>query len=252
MDGASLHRSMVVLEFVLAGLTFVVLLVVTAPYGRSIRTGWGPTIPSRVGWVVMESPPVLLFLAFYLIGDRRSETVPLVLLALWQAHYMHRAFVYPLRMRLGGKRMPVAIALMAIGFNTLNAYINAAWIAHFGQYSTAWLSTPQFAVGLALFVSGAAINLHADEVLRTLRRPGETGYRIPDRGLHRWVSAPNYFGEVIEWIGWAVMLNAPAGWAFAVYTFANLAPRARSHRRWYRATFADYPSHRRALIPFLW
>ena len=243
---------MVTLELLLAGLTFLILFAVTAPYGRSIRPGWGPTIASRVGWIVMETPPVLLFVAFYLTGDHRAEKVPLVFLALWQMHYVHRAFVYPVRMRLRHKRMPLLIALMAIGFNTLNAYVNACWISHFGDYPVSWLWSPQFVIGLVVFVSGAAMNLHADEVLRTLRKPGETGYRIPDRGLHRWVSAPNYFGEIVEWTGWAIMLDAPAGWAFAVYTFANLAPRAVSHRRWYRATFPDYPPHRRALIPFVW
>ena len=36
------------------------------------------------------------------------------------------------------------------------------------------------------------------------------------------------------------------------YTFANLAPRAVSHRRWYRETFPDYPPSRKALVPWVW
>ena len=252
MGSAELHAIAVNVEFALAVLTFTILMFVTAPYGRSVRPGWGPTIASRLGWIVMESPPVLVFAAIYASGQFAGETVPLVFLGLWQLHYVHRAYIYPLRMRLGGKRMPILIALMAIGFNVLNAYVNAAWISHFGQYSVDWLATPQFAVGVVVFLTGLSINFHSDEVLRTLRRPGDTGYRIPDRGFHRWVSAPNYFGEIVEWTGWAIMLDAPAGWAFAAYTFANLAPRALSHRRWYRETFADYPPNRRALIPFFW
>ncbi len=252
MGSAEFHAGAVALEFVLAALTFIVLFAVTAPYGRSVRPGWGPTIPSRIGWVVMESPPVWAFIWIFVSGPRSGDLVPLVLLGLWQAHYIHRAFVFPFRMRLAGKRMPVVIAAMAIGFNLLNAYVNAGWLGFFGRYPDAWLTHPQFLVGLALFVTGATINLRSDDILRRLRRPGDTGYRIPDRGLHRWVAAPNYFGEIVEWTGWAVMLNAPAGWAFAAYTFANLAPRAVSHRRWYRQTFEDYPRERRALIPFIW
>ena len=30
-----------------------------------------------------------------------------------------------------------------------------------------------------MFLVGMAINVHADSVLRSLRRPGETGYKIP-------------------------------------------------------------------------
>ena len=238
-------------EFALAAITFVALLLVTAPYGRSIRPGWGPVISSRVGWIVMETPPVLAFVAFYVMGQHRAETTPLVLLGLWQLHYIHRAYIYPVRMRLGRKKMPVLVAALAIVFNVLNAYVNATWIARYGEYPASWLATPQFVLGLLVFLTGGAINFHSDEVLRTLRKPGETGYKIPNRGLHRWVAAPNYFGEILEWTGWAIMLWSPAGWAFAVYTIANLAPRAWSHRRWYRQTFADYPAQRKALVPFL-
>ncbi len=66
------------------------------------------------------------------------------------------------------------------------------------------------------------------------------------------MASPNYFGEVLEWCGWALAVKGLAGWAFAIYTFANLAPRARSHLRWYREKFDDYPNQRKALIPFIW
>jgi hypothetical protein len=39
---------------------------------------------------------------------------------------------------------------------------------------------------------------------------------------------------------------------FAVWTAANLAPRAHSHHRWYRDNFVDYPLERKALLPRLW
>jgi protein-S-isoprenylcysteine O-methyltransferase Ste14 len=70
--------------------------------------------------------------------------------------------------------------------------------------------------------------------------------------MYRWISSPNYFGEIVEWLGWALMTWSLAGLAFAVYTTANLAPRAFSNHRWYREKFPDtYPSERRALIPFV-
>ena len=40
-----------------------------------------------------------------------------------------------------------------------------------------------------------------------------------------------------------------AGLAFAVFTAANLGPRARSNHSWYQENFPDYPEGRRALIP---
>jgi 3-oxo-5-alpha-steroid 4-dehydrogenase 1 len=237
-------------EFVLAVATAVGLRFITAPYGRHGRGGWGPTVPARVGWVVMESPSCLWFLIVFLLGGHRAELVPLVLLGLWLVHYGQRTFVYPFLMRPGG-RMPVAVMATAIAFNVLNAYINARWISAVGTYPTSWLHDPRFLGGLALFMAGYVVNLAADRDLRRLRRPGETGYRIPYGGLYRWVSCPNYLGEIVEWCGWALATWSPAGLAFAVYTTANLAPRALQNHRWYRERFPDYPPHRRALVPYL-
>ena len=42
--------------FGLSILVIVLLQVLSAPYGRHIRAGWGPTIPSTVGWMAMELP----------------------------------------------------------------------------------------------------------------------------------------------------------------------------------------------------
>ena len=40
-----------------------------------------------------------------------------------------------------------------------------------------------FLLGALLFWGGFAIHVHADHVIRSLRRPGETGYAIPRGGL---------------------------------------------------------------------
>lgn len=248
----ALHGRLVALVFALAAITVLALVFVTAPYGRHARAGWGPTIPSRVGWLVMEAPASLAFLAFYALGPRRLEAAPLALCALWQLHYVHRAFVYPLRMRADGKRMPVVVALLAIAWNFLNTWVNARWLSAIADYGPGWLTGPRFLVGGAVFLLGLAVNLDADARLRALRRPGETGYAIPRGGLYRFVSCPNYLGEIVEWTGFAIAAWSPAGLAFAVYTAANLAPRALANHRFYRERFPDYPPERRALVPFVW
>ena len=249
-------NTVVVGWLVVAALTFTALLFVSAPYGRHIRSGWGPTIGNRAGWVVMEAPAALAFAAWFVLDERTGTTAEWVFFGLWVAHYLHRAFIYPLGLRGVNKRMPVAVAGMAFMFNAVNGCLNGCYLFALPddgyRYANGWLGDPRFLAGLAFFVAGFTINRQADHVLRHLRAPGESGYKIPYGGLYRWVSCPNYLGEIVEWIGWAVATWSLPGLAFAAWTVANLAPRARAHHAWYREHFPDYPPERRALVPGLW
>ncbi len=247
----SAYRGALIAYLVLTVATAIALSFVSAPYGRHERPGWGPTLPARVAWILMEAPASLAFLGFYLLGEQRGALVPLVLLGLWQIHYAQRAFVFPFLMRMKASRAPLLIPALAIAYNLLNAYTNALWVSHFGRYDAGWLTDPRFLVGVALFVGGYAVNRWADQVLARLRAPGEVGYKIPHGGLYRWISCPNYLGEIVEWFGWALLTWSPAGLCFALYTTANLAPRAFVNHRWYQRRFPDYPPERKALVPYL-
>ena len=138
-------------------------------------------------------------------------------------------------------------------FNTLNSYVNGWYLFTLsGGYPNRWLTDPRFVVGLLLFLTGFTINRQADRTLRHLRQCDACGYAIPYGGLYRWISCPNYLGEIVEWSGWALATWSLPGLAFAVWTAANLAPRAHSHHLWYREHFEDYPPQRKALLPGLW
>jgi 3-oxo-5-alpha-steroid 4-dehydrogenase 1 len=250
MAESTIYGGLLITWVVLAAISFFALLFITAPYGRHGRGGWGPTVDRRLGWLIMESPPVLVVALCFAIGDRRTDPVALTFFALWMLHYLHRDLVFPVRMGGVHRRMPWAVVGMAIVFNAGNGYLQGRWLfALSDPYPSWWLTDARFLVGVAMFVAGFAINLHSDEILRRLRRPGDDGYRIPHGGLYRWVSCPNYLGEILEWTGWAVLTWSLPGAVFALWTAANLVPRALSHHRWYRETFPDYPPSRRALIP---
>lgn len=238
--------------FVLAAAVFTAMFFVVAPYGRHLRSGWGHTIGNRMGWVIMEAPAPVAFAVCFLLGSNTAGGA-LALLVLWEAHYLHRAFVYPLGLRGAARRMPLAVMSFGLLFNMVNGYLNGRYIFTFsGGYSSEWLGDPRFVAGGALFIIGFVINRQADRVLRSLRQPGESGYRVSDSRFYRWVSCPNYLGEIIIWIGWAVATWSLPGLAFALWTVANLLPRARAHHAWYRKTFPDYPGERRALVPGIW
>jgi len=237
---------------VLAVPVFLLLFFVRAPYGRHIRTGWGPLLENRLGWFIMESPAVLVFGVIVVVYAKLNVTA-LLLLLMWESHYVHRAFIYPWTLKKG-KKMPWSIVLMAIVFNITNGYLNGWSIAtHADRYADAWVASPQFVIGVLVFFSGMALNKVSDRQLALLGRSGDgqAGYRVPHGLAFRWVSCPNYLGEIVQWTGWAIATWSLAGWVFAIWTLANLAPRALAHHRWYRETFADYPPARRALVPYL-
>jgi 3-oxo-5-alpha-steroid 4-dehydrogenase 1 len=239
--------------FVLAAAIFVALFFIVAPYGRHTRRNWGPAVGDKLGWIVMEAPSPILFAAFFALGIKSVTVTAIAFLVLWEVHYVHRAFIYPFSRRAGASGMAVAVVSMGFLFNIGNAYLNGRYLFTLsGGYDNGWLLTPQFICGAALFITGFIINRKADDDLRNLRKPGESGYKIPDSGLYRWISCPNYFGEILTWVGWAVATWSLPGLAFAVFTVANLAPRARAHHLWYKRQFADYPPRRKALVPALW
>jgi len=221
-------------------------------YGRYLREGQKHTVPARVGWLAFESPQLFAFAATFLWfsqGATTAGTTALVLFAIWQGHYTYRAILYPLMRRDQAKRFPIGGIVAGLVFNSINGFLNGYAIAHAEHLTAAWLTDPRFIVGAVLFVGGWLTNVHSDRVLIGLRSGDFSGYRIPHGGWFRWVSCPNYGGEIVMWFGFALMSWTLAGVAFAVFTVANLLPRALSHHRWYQRTFEDYPAERTAIFP---
>ncbi len=241
----------IVIVWIVLGLTLApIQLLHTAPFGRHFSASWGPSMDNRTGWVIMEIvSPIALWGSFFAAGASWSLPV-MVLMCVWTAHYINRSIVYPMRIRTQGKRIPIAIVASAITFNCFNGWCNGIYFgAAWGGYTSDWLTDPRFFVGLFIMGCGAAVNLRADNVLLRLRSKSAKGYRIPRGGLFDKVSCPNFLGEIIEWTGFAIACwNLPA-LGFAVWTAANLVPRAISHHRFYKRNFDDYPEERRALVP---
>lgn len=231
--------------------TFIYLYFFTAPYGRHYRDGFGPTFSNRWGWVIMECPSVFFFIFIYSLGINAAEWVPLSLLMIWQFHYVYRCFIFPFLLKTQGKKMPILIILSGFIFNTFNAYLNAYWIANIGHYPLTWFISTKFIVGILIFFIGFFIHFRSDTILINLRKSTETGYKIPQGFLFHWIGSPNYFGEIIAWIGFTIASWSLAALAFTLFTIANLLPRAIKHLQWYQKNFKDFPKNKRALIPFI-
>ena len=147
----------------------------------------------------------------------------------------------------GSKPVPVVVFLMAMSFCTLNGYMQSRYLLHYYSYSNQWFYDPRLLIGIIMFLVGMAINIHSDAVLRNLRKPNETGYKIPKGykenipayyvnclyigGFFELVSCANYFGEALEWWGFGVACWSPPAFTFGLFTTCVLGTRALSHHK---------------------
>jgi len=243
--------------FLLFWITLPVLLIPAlikniAPYGRHSNSKWGKLVDNRMGWMLMEMVSPIIFAYLFLTGTTEKSSVMWFFFGLWMLHYFNRSIIFPLRIRTKGKKIPLFIVVLSIFFNSGNGYINGFYLGSLSEmYPESWWFSPQFVMGVILFFVGMYINWQSDSILINLRKPGEVGYKIPKGGLFRYVSCPNHLGEIIEWIGFAIMCWNLAAFSFALWTALNLIPRTLDHHRWYLKTFKDYPSDRKAVIPFV-
>ena len=232
-----------------AVITFIYLFFESAPYGRHIKDGWGVKISARLGWIVMESPCVFLMILYAILVYDQLKNYHIIFLILWLTHYIHRTLIYPFAIKMTNPYMPISIAASAFFFNVINVSIQAYGIFYFTQFSQDWLVSNTFKIGLGLFLIGMYINIRSDYIMINLKKEKGSGYHIPNSFLYKYLSAPNYFGEIIEWLGWAVLTWSVSGLVFLIWVIANLFPRAISHHKWYLNKFEDYPKNRKAIIP---
>ncbi|MGN0231886.1 MAG: DUF1295 domain-containing protein [Muribaculaceae bacterium] len=256
INDISTFNSFLAIMALIAVVVFVALHYVKAGYGMMYTRRWGPTISNRIGWIIMEAPVFVAMLAMWWLSGRRTELVPTLMLIIFEIHYFQRSFVFPLLLR-GNGRMPLSIIVMSILFNLLNAAMQGGWIFYFApadMYSPQWLTTPQFIIGTMVFFAGMAINIHSDHIIRNLRAPGDNSHYIPRGGMFRYVSSANYLGEFVEWTGFAILTWSAAGAVFALWTFANLAPRARKINERYAREFGDEFKrlNLKSIIPFIY
>ena len=232
----------------------ITMFFVTAPFGRHTTENWGISINNKTAWIVMEMPSLLIMIYFLFRGHNSFNSYVWILFVLWIIHYFNRTLIYPFRIKATPKKMPLVIACSGAWFNLVNAGLNGYYLSELApsdKYNASWLTSLPFIVGILLFFCGLIINWKADTILINLRKPGETGYKIPQGFLFKYVSSPNLFGEIMEWSGFALMaFNLPA-LTFMVWTFANLVPRAKNHHDWYLKHFPDYPKERKIVFPFL-
>ena len=221
-------------------------LIYKAPYGKHSTKKWGKSIDNKTGWILMELPALLTCpLIYFTITEEINSNV--VFIVLWIIHYFNRTIIYPLRIKTKGKKIPIAIVASAFFFNMVNGILNGYFLTLL-QFES--ISELYLILGFIIFIIGFYINISSDNLLIKLRT-NQKGYVIPNGKLFNYVSCPNFFGEIIEWLGFAIMTLNPGSLSFLIWTICNLIPRSKAHHKWYKENFENYPKKRKAVIPYL-
>ncbi len=113
-------------------------------------------------------------------------------------------------------------------------------------------------LGGLVLTAGVVIEAVADEQLRAFRRSKPTDGAICDRGLWRYSRHPNYFGELLVWVGvLGLGLGAAApAWTglgvaamFALFLFASI-PMAERRSLARRTGYAEHQRRVSLLVPW--
>lgn len=149
MQEKLIYNFLLYIVFIMAALIFFVLWFIKAPYGRHYRKGWGINTSARIGWMVMESPTVILMAFLFVIGNKTNNFVAVIFLLIWMSHYFQRVFIYPVLMKGGQKSFPILLTAFALIFNIINTYLNGRYLFYFApDYNLSWLGEPRFLTGL--------------------------------------------------------------------------------------------------------
>ena len=228
----------------------MILLKVKAPYGKFINKGWGPSISFKWGWILQEIISPLSFSFFFLLGIKEYGSIVWIFFIIWNVHYLNRSIIFPLRKKDKDSSCPFIIVLSAVFFNLINGFLNGYYLGFLAHYNSNYIFSLNFIIGSVVLIIGVIINMKADSILIKIKRKHKH-YQIPKGFVYRYISCPNYFGEIIEWIGFYLMTLSIPCLIFVFWTMCNLIPRSIATHNWYISNFSNYPRERKAIIPFL-
>ena len=246
-----IHMGLVCFGFLIAVISILVQCWKPLPYGKLSDGGGFCNLPVRPSWVAVHIiPGFFIFTVTYFTGHHFNSPMNIAMYLLFTLHYLTRG-VFPLVSRYSHNKIPVWVTTSILLTNAYFHYVNAEFVGSV-DYCRGYYYDPRFILGAIMFVIGFIINRASDVELLFLRKSrNDCDYLIPKGFLFYLITCPNYFGEGLQWLGWAMLTWSLAGLVWWLFLGALFLPRSRQAHSWYRNNFKSYPSHRKALLPFI-
>ncbi len=212
----------------------------------------GGAIPSRIGMLVIYALPMFFYLLCYVATAGERHLYHQLVLAAVVGHFLKRCLETLFLHRYSGHLSLRSLVSIVLGYcaivGTIHLAVNLRTPASLVQQHSVLFSS---ALGAVVFLLGELGNLYHHVLLARLRGPADKSYQIPQGGLFRLVACPHYFFEIVAWVGIAIMSKQLMVFGVISFSVFYLLARSVSTVRWYKAKFADYPSERKAIIPYV-
>jgi len=172
----------------------------------------------------------------------------------WSFHYSKRILETLFVHRFSNDTMPIK-----------NIFKNCGYYWGFAALVSYFVNKPQFVepphnqvlFGAGLFFASEIANFITHIQLRNLRPEGTRKRGIPRGFLFDLVSCPNYFVEILAWIGFSVMTQTWPSLLFTLVGSVQMWIWAKDKHRKYKKEFDGkegrelYPKGRKILIPYI-
>lgn len=201
-------------------------------------------IPTRLGMFIIYSTPLIALVVSALSYLLHPTLIQACVFGALFIHFSKRFLETQLLHIFSG---PVGIftVLVAASFYSLAAFM----IGYLNHQPLPALDN-WFYLGLVLFPVGIVGNFVHHKILANLRRDKQD-YFIPEGCLFRLMVCPHYLFEIITWLGIALMSRHLAAFLAVGFMLAYLSARSLRTLDWYREKFPNFPSDRKAILPFI-
>ncbi len=202
-------------------------------------------ISSRTGMLLIYGLPLLALFAGASTYLAQPAPYQIVVFAALFGHFIKRTLEVLFLHKYSGPMNPYTAILIACFYSLtafLPVYLNR-------QPLMREMDTLAY-VGLGIFIVSEGLNFFHHQILSNLRRD-TMAYVVPRGALFEWVTCPHFLFEIIAWLGLFLLFRHLAMFLFFAFMAAYLTGRSLRTLRWYREKFADFPSDRKAIFPFV-
>ncbi|KAF7858496.1 hypothetical protein EAF04_009096 [Stromatinia cepivora] len=220
----------------------------------------GPQLGWRTVYIIEYLGPILIHLGFPLLRPyiysqpvgplSNSQLLSMTLIIL---HFLKREYETIFIHRFSLSTMPASNIFKNCAHYWLLSGLYIAYFIYAPSSYTA-LSSPKVdylnIAGVALYLFGELSNLKTHLTLSNLRSPGGTERGIPQGYGFSMVTCPNYFFEMLAWIGMIFVTKSLSTVIFTIIGTAQMQQWAVKKEKQYRSDFGEkYKKKRNALFP---